>query len=223
MDNDLNQTPQQEVTAPIPQPQSPPNPVAQPSDVQPQPTIPPLDNNKKPKILLLMLIILIVLIPIGIAAFFFIKQKGNSIVITEPSPTPIPTVQPTRPEVTDTECTDFSEMLSSCTEYTCEFTHTLTGELMTREILGLKDGICKYSEEMPNNGQMDCDYTEEMRKAVAQAYNDMIREGNFSVSVSGNLAEDNYEIESTYTVDGKTVTNPGQEALDSGQCIVSGY
>ena len=156
-------------------------------------------------------------------AFYFIKQKDNSVVITEPSPTPIPTVQPTQPEITSTECTDFSEMLSSCTEYSCEFTHPLTEELMTREIFGLTDGICKYSEEMPNSGRMDCDYTEEMRKAVAQAYNDMMREGNFSVSVSGNLSEGTAEIESTYTVDGKTITNPGQEALDSGQCVISGY
>ena len=169
------------------------------------------------------MIILIVLILIGIAALFFIKQKNNSVVITESSPTPIPAAQPTQPEVTNTECADFFEMLSSCTEYTCEFAHPITGELMTREIFGLTDGICNYSEEMPNNGQMDCNYTEEMRKAVAQAYNDMMGEGNFSVSVSGNLSEGTADIESTYTVDGKTITNPGQEALDSGQCVISGY
>ena len=224
MDNDLNQTPQQEVTEPIVQPQSTRTSVAQPLDVQPQPTIQPVKNNKKSKILLIFLIILIVLILVGVAAFYFIKQKDNSVIVAEPSTTPIPTLQPSQPEVTDTECADFSEMLSSCTEYTCEFTHPLTGEVMTRVIFGLTDSICKYSEEMPNSGQMDCNYTESMRKAVAQAYNDMMKKrSSYLVSVSGNLAEDTYEVESTYTVDGKTITNPGQEALDSGQCVISGY
>ena len=49
MDNDLSQSPRQEVTAPILQPQTPQNTATQPLDVQPQPTIPPEENNKKPK------------------------------------------------------------------------------------------------------------------------------------------------------------------------------
>ena len=31
------------------------------------------------------------------------------------------------------------------------------------------------------------------------------------------------EVEVTHTIDGKDVENPGQEALTTGQCVVSGY
>ena len=111
--------------------------------------------------------------------------------------TPVATEQETNLGL---NCSAFPDMLSSCTKYKCQFIHPLTGETMDREILGIIDGKCNYVEQMPNEGKMECKYTESVRKAAAQYYKDI------------------EEAESS------TVENPMQEAIDTGICIIiSGY
>ena len=48
------------------------------------------------------------------------------------------------------ECDQFADRLESCTAYTCTFSHPFTGASMQRTIEGLSDGVCAYSEQMPN-------------------------------------------------------------------------
>jgi hypothetical protein len=120
-----------------------------------------------------------------------------------------------------TECAEYPDKLDSCSEYTCTFTHMLTGDEMTREIKGIVNGKCLYTEEMPNNGRMDCEYTESMRKAVAQYYRDVIAAESIGTSVNTDLGSD--DVKTTYTINGKEVESPLQEAFDNGQCVVSGY
>lgn len=121
--------------------------------------------------------------------------------------------------VLDENCDAFTNNLNSCTKYKCQFTHPFTGELMIKEILGISENKCGYVEEMPNNGEMNCEYTEDMRKAAAQYYVDL-ESGSFGVEINGTLGGDT---QIKYTIDGKEVDNPLQEALDNGQCTISGY
>ena len=91
---------------------------------------------------------------------------------------------------------------------------------MTREIVGIADGKCSYIEQMPNNGEMSCKFTETMREGVAQYYKDVAKAESGGTSVQTNS---NGESQIIYTIDGKQVKNPLQEAILNGQCVVSGY
>lgn len=121
----------------------------------------------------------------------------------------------------DANCDAFPEKLYSCTKYKCQFIHPMTGETMEREILGIIDGKCNYVEQMPNNGLMECKYTESMRKAAAKYYKDVAAAESSGTSVKADLGSG--EVETKYTIDGKEVANPLQEAISNGQCIISGY
>jgi hypothetical protein len=45
--------------------------------------------------------------------------------------------------------------------------------MMERKILGIVNGKCSYIESMPNNGKMECNYTDDQRTAAARYYNNM--------------------------------------------------
>lgn len=100
--------------------------------------------------------------------------------------------------------------LDECLSYKCTFVHSFTEETMTKEIFGIVNNTCHYVEQMPYNGLMTCDYTLDTRKVIAQYYKDI-------------ASSKNSEITSSYTIGGKTVSNPIQEALVTGQCVVLGY
>lgn len=118
----------------------------------------------------------------------------------------------------DSNCDALPDKLETCEIYKCQFIHPFTGEDMVKEIKGIEDGKCVYIEEMPNDGQMECGYTESMRNAVAQYYRDVAEAESVGTSVT--IGSDS---EVTYTIDGKEVENPLQEAMNTGQCIISGY
>ena len=184
-------------------------------------------------VIFLPIIIVVLLLGVGYFAYQRFQLKNNESIVppeqipleTKSTPTPQPTSsqQQTSSNTTplETECGEFPDMLETCTKHTCRFTHPLTGEEMTREIVGIVNGNCSYTEKMPNNGQMDCKYTEEMRKAVAQYHRNLASAESFGTEASVDLGSE--EVEVTYTINGKSVSNPLQEALTTGECIVSGY
>jgi len=118
-------------------------------------------------------------------------------------------------------CDTFPDMLNSCTKYKCQFIHPFTGETMEKEILGIIDGKCNYVEQMPNGGQMECKYTESFRKIIAQYYKDTLTAESIGFDINIDLGSG--EQETKYTIDGKEIANPLQEATDTGVCIISGY
>lgn len=116
-------------------------------------------------------------------------------------------------------CDDFPDHLERCMPYECQFSHPFTGETMVKAVVGEEAGICLYVEEMPNGGQMNCRYDPELRTAIAQYYRDVAAAKTTAVDAQVN--ED--RIRATYTIDGKEVENPLQEAMTNGQCDISGY
>ena len=118
-------------------------------------------------------------------------------------------------------CDVFPNKLDLCEPFSCEFKHLFVNEMMERKIVGLIDGRCQYIEEMPNNGEMNCKYPEGLRKAVAQYHRDLALAESIGTSVEAYLGSKN--VKTTYTIDGKEVKNPLQEAIDNGQCVISGY
>jgi len=118
-------------------------------------------------------------------------------------------------------CDAFPDKLDACEPFSCKFEHPFTGEMMEKKIIGLVNGKCQYTEEMPNNGRMDCEYSESMRKAAAQYYKDVAAAESAGTSVKADLGSG--EVETKYTIDGKEVENPLQEAMETGVCVISGY
>ena len=112
-------------------------------------------------------------------------------------------------------CASLADNLSSCETFKCTFIHPLSGERLQKEIVGLVNDKCKYIEQMPNNGKMECNYTADLRVAVAQYYKGLASADSMGTSVSSAKTE--------YTINGKIVSNPLQEATDTAQCVISGY
>ena len=161
---------------------------------------------------------------IALMAMLLISGCGQQ---TQPTTQPaqqqeVPTEQVQEEPPTETElsgCDAFPDKLDACESFSCEFEHPFTGEMMEKEVVGLVNGKCQYTEEMPNNGRMDCEYSESLRKAVAQYYRDVASAE--SVGTSAKIGSEGTE--TTYTIDGQEVENPLQEAMDSGACTISGY
>lgn len=120
----------------------------------------------------------------------------------------------------DTTCNLFPENLESCTQYSCEFTHPFSEESMTRTILGINGTACHYIEEMPYNGTIECHYDFNTRTTIAQFYKDIVASGKYG---NNNFDMYNTNLVTIYDMNGKMVSNPMQEALIIGQCVVSGY
>jgi hypothetical protein len=153
---------------------------------------------------------------------------SNEILNQEPTETPLETFTPQQPSEQPTPQNQpqnseivFADKLSSCTKYKTTFKHPLTGEALEKEILGVIGGKCNYVEQMPNGGKMECKYSENERVAVAQYYKDLANAGSAVTNFDINLGSGKQK--TTYTINGKAVDNPIQEAVISGACVISGY
>src|SRR3989344_764110 len=133
----------------------------------------------------------------------------------QPSEQSTPQTQPQNSEIV------FADKLSSCTKYKITFKHPLTGNMLEKEILGVIGGKCNYVEQMPNGGKMERKYSESERVVVAQYYKDVASAESVGTSFSADLGSG--EQKATYTINGKVVDNPLQEAMTSGACVISGY
>lgn len=151
------------------------------------------------------------------------KADKNTITpyIFVPAPTEkIIEQKPIGEVILDANCDQLSDKLESCTAYRCQFIHSLTNDKLVKEIKGLANGKCSYVEQMPNNGKMECNYTELLRNAAAAYYRVLYNTGTYGTEIKDDLASN---AEFKYTIDGKEVTNPIQEALTNGQCAISGF
>ncbi len=116
---------------------------------------------------------------------------------------------------------EFITNLIICATYKTTFIHPLTGDVLEKEIQGMVDGKCNYTEQMPNNGRMDCKYTESMLGAIVSYHKDLASAEDFGMELQSDSNSGAPKV--TYTIDGKEVENPLQEALDTGMCVISGY
>lgn len=156
-----------------------------------------------------------------------INQNTNNIqpepVAQEPAeatPSSTPNEEPKEAAAT-TNCNTFPDKLSTCTKYKCQFVHPLTRGTMQKEITGIIGGKCNYIEEMPNNGKMECNYTQSQRTVAAQYYKDVAAAETTGTNLHVDLGSG--EQKTTYTIDGKEVENPLNTFLNDGTCIISGY
>tara|TARA_Y100000310_G_scaffold102154_1_gene100368 strand:+ start:24021 stop:24491 length:471 start_codon:yes stop_codon:yes gene_type:complete len=142
---------------------------------------------------------------IALVAIVLISGCGQQAQPTTQQEVPIEQVQQEPPAETELfGCDAFSDKLDACEEFSCEFEHPSTGETMEKKITELSNGKCQHTEGIPNNRKINCEYSESLRKAIAQYYKDL----------------ESGETEAIYVIDDKEVENPFQEAMDSGVCTV---
>jgi hypothetical protein len=117
----------------------------------------------------------------------------------------------------------FADHLEKCTPFKSEFTHPFSGQKMQREIVGITDDKCLYTEEMPNNGKMTCRYDLAQLPVIAKYYRDVAMAKSHSTSAKITTQSDKQEVKITYKINGKEVRNPLQECMQNGTCLISGY
>ncbi|MCB1754638.1 MAG: hypothetical protein KDJ38_03900 [Gammaproteobacteria bacterium] len=126
-------------------------------------------------------------------------------------------------EAMNKEILEFSGHLETCTPYEAVIIHIMTGDELSRKIVGMEAGKCIYIEEMPQGGKMTCKYPESMLTPIAAYYRKAAKAESFSVNVKSSYSDSAFESESTYSLNGKVVENPLQEVLENGVCVISGY
>ena len=112
-------------------------------------------------------------------------------------------------------CDDFADRLSGCVKYSCEFPDSETQTSMIRRITGLNGDKCRYIEQLPDSKYMECNFAEDARNAVAQQFSDQLAAGSILTGI--NFASDSGK---TYTVSGAETSNPLQDAITRGECVV---
>ncbi|MBU0503995.1 MAG: hypothetical protein KKG43_06370 [Candidatus Omnitrophica bacterium] len=127
------------------------------------------------------------------------------------------------PQLSAEECPDFSDKLRKCEPYKCQFKHPLTGEILERQIVGEVNGRCLYSEQMSNGVEMECSFYQSQREEVAKFFKDTFPK-MFSGQFIGGQVSYNLDgkIVSKIILDGKEVEDPLRDALNSGDCVMSG-
>jgi hypothetical protein len=121
------------------------------------------------------------------------------------------------------EVLTFADHLEKCTPFKSKFLHPFSGQKMQREIVGITDNKCLYTEEMPNNGKLTCRYEIEQLSVIAKYYRDIALAKSHSTSAKITTHGDRQEVKTTYTINGKEVKNPMQECMQNGTCGISGY
>ncbi|KKW00797.1 MAG: hypothetical protein UY35_C0039G0005, partial [Candidatus Saccharibacteria bacterium GW2011_GWC2_48_9] len=113
--------------------------------------------------------------------------------------------------------TELSDKLTSCTNYSCLASNPFAEEKIKNEILGIEDNKCVWTQQLPNNGKMECRLSPDMRQKVAVALKTFNETGQASFSSQTNGTKTT----TSSTINGQA--NPLQEALELGQCKVTGY
>lgn len=105
----------------------------------------------------------------------------------------------------------YAEALAACTPMSITYAHPLTGEDVTRTIVGVIEEKCQTTEEMPNDGLMTCNFDTVQQQKAAQYY-EAVAAGSDIVSADEN---------------GTTVTRVDGEVVDYGidmnACVTTGY
>ena len=122
----------------------------------------------------------------------------------------------------------FIKSLENGLPYSGSFVYPFTEDTLCRTIVGLKNGICVYIEEMPDSGKMVCNYKEKDLKKRALYYRQISKAAPSSVNVklvTGVTPEGQptFITNKVYMLDGKQIENPLAECFQNGDCKIVGY
>ena len=107
------------------------------------------------------------------------------------------------------------DKLEKCEPYTYKYKHPFTGEMMENQVVGQVNGKCLYTAQMPNGGKMECKYSDSLRKAIVKFGRDV----QSAMTSGGDIETGTHGTK----INRKEIKDPNQEALLSGDCVISGY
>ena len=117
------------------------------------------------------------------------------------------------------DCNTYAKKLESCTPFTCEYSHPMVNQKMKKSIIGMKNGKCETTEEMPNKGRLDCVLSPKSQAGIAKQLNEL-----GSKSTSGDTKLKMETNSGSTSVNSQSVdADPLRTAMTNGECKVSGY
>ncbi|MBP7843017.1 hypothetical protein KA017_03355 [Candidatus Woesebacteria bacterium] len=202
---------------------------------------------KKTALILLIVALLLLFVGGAIYAFNQFMSKPVEPVATTQFASPEPVVTETdaqQNEIEDTSntqeqtmeeqldqltkellvvATKIGQNITSCTPTKLEFTHIFDGKKYIKEIVGRQEDKCYYTESMPNNGKLDCYFSDQQTQAIAEYTNKLVETTTIESATHVDLGPDESSSQTVEKLDGVEVINPWNTALQDGSCVVSGY
>ena len=157
---------------------------------------------------------------------YFLTPKPSSSINQVVETKTVDVSSPTPNATSNTTCDLLADNLQSCNPFKCQALHPFTNTFMQKEIVGLVETKCLYRDQMPNNGLMECKFSESTRLAMAKSFQTEFDAMSSGKSMESSLSVDlvTGESQTTHSIDGQVVTdNPLQTALTDGTCVITGY
>jgi hypothetical protein len=123
-----------------------------------------------------------------------------------------------RSAINNQDCNDLPIFLESCTIFTCRYKHPNSGNMLTKQVLGLEQGTCKYFEELPGNQQMECLFNEPQRLHIARYYG-KLNMASSNDSTHNDQSSPDSNVASAPTSD--SLEDPMSKAVRNGTCYIS--
>lgn len=106
---------------------------------------------------------------------------------------------------------EYAAALKDCSAKSITYAHPLTGEEVTRTIIGMVADKCQTTEEMPNNGMMTCNFDATQQQKAAQYYE--------AVAAGSDISSADENGTTVTKVNGEVV----EYGIDMSACATTGY
>ena len=119
-------------------------------------------------------------------------------------------------------CSDCGEKIKKCEPCECSY-FAPGGKTINQKIIGLEDNKCHYLQEIPGVFTMDCKFSQATVDAIVN-YGALLAEADKDgkkVNHSFKFSTKDGESYSKVNVDGQTIEDPWQAAINSGECVTS--
>ena len=135
-------------------------------------------------------------------------------------------------------CQNLPQKIEHCETFTCQMSHSSSDSFVIRHsISGMAGNNCHYEQTMPNNGRMTCNFSPWQRKQYGRLKGDMfsghIIKSEPSVEMESSLKMVSMEKnklqsrvikeKTNYKLDGNETEKLFNEAIENGNCVITGY
>ncbi len=207
-----------------------------------QPMVAPVPKSSIPKPLIIFLAALGVLLAVGgvYAAVspdgFGFLNRNEPVPIIDDAMAPDPVIEqaPIEDEMEEPALEDLDTLVDevedkigknivACTPTQLEFTHPFDEQTHVKEILGMMNGLCAYTESMPNGGRLDCQFNAAQQEAIQEYSEKAASATSIKISSKVSLSPSGSTTDNTEIHDGESVENPWNMFYTDGTCEISGY
>lgn len=113
---------------------------------------------------------------------------------------------------------DLAEHIRTCAPYGELTTHSYTGDSLWREIEGIRDERCVYTEDLPHGQRLTCRYKLERLPRIADFYANPKDYENPDLSMQSRPVNGEMVTSAVYSRDGEPVDHPLADVVETGEC-----